>query len=322
MSSLFLKKFRQKYLFLTLKLKKVFHYQIRYSLDNYTLLILAGGLSSRYGGASKQMDTISEHGAALLEYAVFDALKTGFTSIVLVLHPAKLKAQQAVFETRFPKGVNITYIAQSPTDLPNQLSTDSSKPLGTGHAVWVARNVISTPFVVINADDFYGRSTLLQAVDFLNKHPNRQGLISFVLENTLSAFGTVSRGICSIHGEILTGITERRKLVQRDGIVSDEETMEVFDSETTRVSMNCWILQPRIFDELERGLIHFIATRDEPEYFLLNAVQKQLEGGETFTCLVSAENWFGLTYEKDKQEAEQRIKVLENEGIYPKKLWL
>lgn len=143
-----------------------------------------------------------------------------------------------------------------------------------------------------------------------------------MLENTLSEFGTVSRGICTVKGHALTNIVERKKIFRRaDGTIFDEETKETFDPVETRVSMNCWILQPRIFDELEKGLVDFIASRKEQEYFLLDAVQSQLNQGEVFTCLVSQENWFGLTYEKDKQAAETQLARLENQGVYPKKLW-
>ena len=281
-----------------------------------TLLVLAGGLGSRYSG-SKQIDGIGPNGEFLLEYAVYDAVKVGFDKVVLVVNSKVKETLANKLQKRFDS-LELVFIVQS--------LIGRNKPWGTGHAVLCAKEAIREPFMIINADDYYGRSTFEIGVGFLSGgliSSKKMGLIAFQLSKTLSDHGGVSRGVCEVNHDGLLILVEEHEGIQRQngGIFSNQSGESPLKDETA-VSMNCWLLDPSVFGHLERDFEDFHSTHknsESKEYYLPTAMQELINADEVqFQLMVSKEQWFGLTYAKDKQAVEQKIQSSISEGFYPK----
>ena len=295
-----------------------------------TLLILAAGMGSRYGGL-KQIDGIGPNNEPIIEYSIYDAIKAGFGKIVFVIRVEFDTAFREIFDA-FNDRIEIEYVYKPVNfKLEGLRLVERTKPWGTSHAVLVAKDVINEPFAVINADDYYGANSFKTMANFLaNKcSSSNMSMLGYILENTLSENGTVNRGVCEVDSKnLLIEVNEREKLARQGekveyNIGSEEPNGEV--DPKSYVSMNYWGFHPSIFKEIEKGLHNFMKeNRNSPtaEYYIPNIVSDKIKAGEiAFAVIPTNDSWFGVTYKKDKQMAIKTLnKHIEN-GVYPKNLW-
>jgi dTDP-glucose pyrophosphorylase len=295
-----------------------------------TLLILAAGMGSRYGGL-KQIDGIGPNDEPIIEYSIYDAIKAGFGKIVFVIREEFDSAFREIFDT-FNNRIDIEYVYQPVNFKVDGLSlVERTKPWGTSHAVLVAKDVIKEPFAVINADDYYGANSFKIMADFLANEcsPSNMSMLGYILENTLSENGTVNRGVCEVDSKSnLIEVNEREKLARQEekveyNIGSDEPSREV--DPKSYVSMNYWGFHPSIFKDIEKGLHSFMKENSNSptaEYYIPNIVSDKIKAGEIAIAVIPTnDNWFGVTYKEDKQMAIETLnKHIEN-GVYPKSLW-
>lgn len=255
-----------------------------------TLLILAAGLGSRYGGL-KQLDPVTENGEFIIDFSVYDAIVSGFDKIVFVIKEENLELFRETIGQRFENKVKVEYAFQKLDDLPDGFTVpaDREKPWGTAQALLAARNCINEPFAVINADDFYGRSAYkalakhLSQVD-INAKPAPYCMVGYVLENTLTENGTVSRGACEVRDGYLVDVVERTKISRvNNSAVFTENGKDTEIPLDTIVSMNCWGFTPDIFNKVMNGFAKFLACDDgnpKREYYLPFAVREIMESGD------------------------------------------
>lgn len=295
-----------------------------------TLLILAAGMGSRYGGL-KQIDGIGPNNEPIIEYSIYDAIKAGFGKIVFVIREEFDAAFREIFDA-FNGRIDIEYVYQPVNFKVDGLSlVERTKPWGTSHAVLVAKDVIKEPFAVINADDYYGANSFKIMADFLSNEcsPSNMSMLGYILKNTLSENGTVNRGVCEVDSKNnLIEVNEREKLARQGekveyNIGSEEPNGEV--DPKSYVSMNYWGFHPSIFKDIEEGLHNFMKENNNSptaEYYIPNIVSDKIKAGEiAFVVIPTNDNWFGVTYKEDKQMAIETLnKHIEN-GVYPKNLW-
>ncbi len=295
-----------------------------------TLLILAAGLGSRYGGV-KQMDKIGPGGESIIDYSVFDAIRAGFGKVVFVLNPKIEKDFKEIYEPRLKGKIDTDYVLQEITAIPDAVdyNPERIKPWGTGHAVLVAKDAIKEPFAVINADDFYGRHAFTLISKFLvsvSDKNDEYAMVGYKLANTLSENGSVSRGICQSTDGLLTDVVERTSIQKFNGkIIFEEDGTQHELSPDSVVSMNFWGFSPDYFHKLERDFITFIkkhADQLKSEFFIPSVVNDLIKNGEsTVKMLTSSDQWFGVTYQEDKDTTRRNIHELVNAGVYPANLW-
>lgn len=296
-----------------------------------TLLILAAGMGSRYGGL-KQIEPVGPNGETILEYSVYDAIRAGFGKVVFVIRESFANDFKARFESKLAGKIDIEYVYQETNMLPEgfTLPENREKPWGTGHAVLMARGVINEPFAAINADDFYGAEAYQVIADFLTKSvtKNTYAMIGYQLDKTLSDFGSVSRGICETSkNNLLTKITETHKIRQEGAtIICDSEnegTIEMTGKET--VSMNFWGFHPSVFKNIENQFVDFLKTSIEipkSEFYIPFVVFEMIRSGQTEVEVLKADSpWFGVTYQEDKPFVIDQIQKLTDQEVYPAKLW-
>ncbi len=296
-----------------------------------TLLVLAAGIGSRYGGL-KQVAGIGPGGEAIMEYAIYDAIQAGFGKVVFVIRHAIEEEFKSRFAGRFDDFIAVEYVFQE-YDSPIQGIThwpQREKPWGTGHAMLMARGVIQEPFAVVNADDYYGADALRSMGEFLRHScsPTHLAMVGYLLENTLSEHGAVSRGVCEVdaNGHLLS-VTERHKIRREDkGIVyTDEQGADHPLLDNTVVSMNLWGFPASIFDEVERQFVAFFhdnAHLPRAEFYIPTVVNQLLrEGRATVTVLPSHDQWYGVTYQEDKAITEHAFAEMARQGRYPMPLW-
>lgn len=298
-----------------------------------TLLVLAAGMGSRYGGL-KQIDPVGPRGEIIIDYSVFDAIRAGFGKIVFVIRPDIEAEFKTVVGSRFEGFIEVAYAFQRIDDLPVGLGVPEGrkKPWGTGHAILSAKNIINEPFAVINADDFYGRSGFellgkrLAAAEDGDKAD--YSMVGFTLRNTLSENGTVSRGVCEIDGEHkLIEVVERTDIAKNgdaacfiddNGVRTDLTADEI-------VSMNMWGFTPSIFENLERMFEEFLNERGgelKSEFFIPTVVDTLIKNGTAMVeVLESGDSWFGITYPEDKPLVVKSVARLTAAGVYPEKLF-
>lgn len=295
-----------------------------------TLLVLAAGMGSRYGGL-KQMDELGPGGESIIDYSVFDAIRAGFGKVVFVIRPSFAEAFKKRFEGCLAGKIETEYVFQEMNKIPEgfEVPENREKPWGTGHAMLMARDVIHGPFAIINADDFYGRDAYEKAVKFIQEHPaeNEYAMIGYPLRNTLSEHGTVSRGVCETdkHG-FLKQVTERTKIGWENGKIyfweGDQKTELTGDEP---VSMNFWIFKPSFFNHLEKGFRKFLEEKGhEPksEYYFNVRADELIKSGEATTRVIDTHaQWFGITYKEDKPQVQASLKALVEKGEYPEYLW-
>ena len=295
-----------------------------------TLLILAAGMGSRYGGL-KQIDGIGPNQEPIIEYSIYDAISSGFGKIVFVIRKEFDEAFRSRFN-QFSDRIKIEY-AYQPVNikLDGVDVVERAKPWGTSHAVLVAKDIINEPFAVINADDYYGAGSYKLMADFLKNEckPNLMSMIGYTLRNTLSDYGTVNRGVCAVDKKNnLIEVVERIKIANQNGKVkynigSNEESGEL--NPDFSVSMNYWGFHPSIFKEIEYGLHNFIKENSKnptAEYYIPNIVTDMIVSNKMSVRVIPTnDNWFGVTYKEDKPMAIAQINKYIKSGIYPKNLW-
>lgn len=296
-----------------------------------TLVVLAAGMGSRYGGL-KQVDPVGPSGEAILDYSVFDAIRGGFGKVVFIIR----KDFEAEFKEKVGKKyeglVAVDYCYQDLNDLPAPYTFPEgrTKPWGTAHATRAARNVVKEPFAVINADDFYGRDAMaklgayLSSVDPASLH---FAMVGYRLDLTLSENGSVARGICDIAADgSLRGVTEMTKLVRVGDVAEnrEDEANPVKVPLDARVSMNCWGFTPQLFAELETRFVKFLAARGQEmksEWYIPFVVDELIkEGKADCRVLPTDSSWFGVTYRDDKPHVVAAIRKLVEAGEYPANL--
>ena len=294
-----------------------------------TLLILAAGMGSRYGGL-KQIDGIGPNQEPIIEYSIYDAVKAGFGKIVFVIR----REFDMAFRSRFDKFINsiaIEYVYQDVNlEIPGVSIVERTKPWGTSHAVLVAKDVIKEPFAVINADDYYGAGSFKLIADFLihNCSSSLMAMVGYTLHNTLSEHGTVNRGVCDIDAENnLIAVIERTKIAAQNGVVNyniGSKELGIVDKDAS-VSMNFWGFHPSIFLEIERGLHNFMKANldnSTAEYYIPNIVTEMIADRKmSMRVIPTDENWFGVTYKEDKPMAIEAINQHIRNGVYPQNLW-
>jgi len=300
---------------------------------NPTLLIMAAGIGSRYG-TLKQMDKIGPMGETIIDYSVYDAIKAGFDRVVFVIRKDIEKDFKDVFVSRLGRHVHVDYIFQELTDVPEGTTIPEGrvKPWGTAHAILKAARKVDTPFTVINADDFYGSGSFMNAAIFLSELDPQETdtycLVGYHVKNTLSENGHVSRGVCEVTRDgYLKNIVERTHVWQDEkGIrCKNERGNHVPLHPETIVSMNMWGFTPSLFGYLDDHFKKFIREKadDTSSEFLIPSVIAELlnEGKIRVKVLDSHERWFGMTYKDDKAVVMQRIRKLVGKGLYPVNLW-
>ena len=292
-----------------------------------TLLLMAAGSGSRYGKL-KQFDDLGPAKEFLMEFSIYDALKNNFNHIVVITKAANKIFLESHLSERLPHSVKLDVLVQDIKDIPEgvELTTEREKPWGTAHAVWTARNVISGNFVIINADDYYGQNAFEGAANFMknNKSSSTFALVAYNLKNTLSEFGSVSRGVCEVENKHLKSIIERTKILEKDTQILDEDSGVVLDPNSA-VSMNFWICNESIFNYIETYFTKFLQNQnnlEKSEIYLPFVTQEMMENGHITVEVIEAKStWFGVTYYEDKEVAVATLKALTNKGAYPTPLW-
>ncbi len=297
-----------------------------------TLLVLAAGMGSRYGGL-KQLDQVGPSGETIIDYSVYDAIEAGFNKIVFIIRKDIEKDMKELLFDKYSKKINIEYVFQELGNIPEgvNLPADRVKPWGTGHAVLMAKDVINEPFVVINADDFYGKSAFKVVADYMKGNQDTlQGkncMAGYLLKNTLSEHGAVSRGVCKVNDQKeLIEITERTKIGWNDQkIIADDNGNDLELEGNVYVSMNFWGFTPEVFPQLESEFKKFILDNYsdiKSEYYIPSIVSHQINNKlATVKVLEATDQWFGVTYKEDKSLVIEKIKKLTEAGDYPEKLW-
>jgi len=292
-----------------------------------TLLLMAAGSGSRYGKL-KQFDELGPNREFLMEFSIYDAINNGFDHIVVVTKNENQIFLRNYLEKRISVSVKLDVLIQKIDDIPlnSTYSGVRNKPWGTAHAVWTARNIIKSPFVIINADDYYGQNAFKGAANFIKNQNNDDcfGLVGYKLKDTLSEHGSVSRGVCTVKNNSLKTIIERTKITKKNETIIDEESGNILDGEST-VSMNFWICNPKIFEYTEPYFISFLAdskNHEKNEIYLPFVAQEMMRNGLISVEVINAQSeWFGITYFKDKEIAVNTLENLVKKGKYPAKLW-
>ena len=291
-----------------------------------TLVVLAAGMGSRYGGL-KQVDPVGPSGEAILDYSVFDAIRGGFGKVVFIIR----KDFEAEFKekvgSKYEGMIPVDYCFQDLNDLPEpyKVPEGRTKPWGTAHATRSARSIVKEPFAVINADDFYGRDAFAKLGAFLSEaKPMQFAMVGYKLELTLSENGSVARGVCKVAEDgALESVTEMTKLVRAGDTAENQEDSAnpVKVPLDARVSMNLWGFSPELFDELERRFPEWLAengAKEKSEWYIPFVVDELIrEGKATCKVLPTESSWFGVTYREDKPFVMAEIKKLVDAGEYP-----
>ena len=300
-------------------------------MDKPTLVILAAGIGSRYGGL-KQLDTFSEQGDTILDFSIYDAIQAGFGKVVFIIRKSIEADFKAFFNPKLEGKIKVEYVFQEIDTIPEKYRDNNrKKPWGTGHALLMAKDVISENFAVINADDFYGRAAFVgiaEALKNTDKNSSNFNMMGYVLKNTISEYGFVSRGECNVNKNgFLTGITERTHIEKIEGKLKFKEADGVLKpiSEDTIVSMNFFGFTPKYFELSESLFEDFLKDNyKEPKAeFFIPLVVNHLIVSETASMQVlkSDARWFGVTYQEDKAYVTSEIQKLKDSGVYPKNLW-
>ncbi len=294
-----------------------------------TLVIMAAGIGSRFGGGVKQLQRVGPSGQLIIDYSIWDAIKAGFNKIVFVIRRDIEKDFKEMIGDRVAKKVRVEYCFQEKEDLPDGFvfPEGRTKPWGTGQAVLAARSAVQEPFAVINADDYYGKSAFCSVYNYLSEHYGESEnccMAGFVLKNTLSENGAVTRGVVSVDGVgNLKAVQETKGIVKcsTGAAVQVEDGLIPID-ENSVVSMNMWGLQPAVMQGLERGFCEFLSALPQgdvkSEFLLPTFIDGQIKQGVIAVKMLKTEDaWFGVTYAEDKQAVISALKELTQRGEYP-----
>jgi NDP-sugar pyrophosphorylase family protein len=298
-------------------------------MGNATLLVLAAGMGSRYGGL-KQIDPVGPNGETIIDYSVYDALRAGFNRIVFVIrHDIEGPFREAI-GSRFEGRAPVEYVFQELDKLPPgfNVPTGRTKPWGTAHAILMAEQAIQGPFAAINADDFYGRNSYRLLASQLATGDGDFAMVGFVMRNTLSEFGSVARGVCRVSGAgYLEGVTELTKVEKAGNAAKNTDGAGQAQALTGDeiVSMNIWGFTPTLFDHLRKQFIAFLRTQGaeaKSECFIPTVVNNLInEGAARVKVLRTPDSWFGVTYRDDRPRVLEGVRRLISAGEYPEKLW-
>jgi UTP-glucose-1-phosphate uridylyltransferase len=296
-----------------------------------TLLVLAAGMGSRYGGL-KQIDPIGPAGETIIDYSIHDAIKAGFGKIVFVIRESFENEFKNLFNKKLEGIIDVDYVNQEIDKIPQGVNyhPEREKPWGTGHAILMAKDAIKEPFAVINADDYYGAEAFKTMADFLTSEVNdtEYGMVGYQLANTISENGSVSRGVCQTNDQShLVNVIERTHIERiEQGIAwKDEQNEWHVMNENTTVSMNFWGFAPTLFQHLEQQFKDFLEKKGQElksEFYIPSVVAQLIEeGNANARVLNSSAQWFGVTYREDKEKAIKAINDLIQKGEYPSQLW-
>lgn len=305
-------------------------------MESTTLVVMAAGIGSRFGGGIKQLESVGPSGEIIMDYSIYDALEAGFNKIVFIIRKDLEKDFKEIIGNRIEKICKVAYAYQNVEDLPEgyKKPKDRVKPWGTGQAVLACRGIVKEPFVVINADDYYGKEAFVKVHDFLvSENSNeRDGtkkycMAGFILKNTLSDNGGVTRGICKIDENYnLLNVEETHDIVKTsNGASVNRDGVAYALDEQSYVSMNMWGLTPDFIDELENGFVSFLHSLKpgdlKSEYLLPTIIDGMIKSGKaTVKLLETKDKWFGVTYQEDKQIVVNSFRKLIELGIYPQNL--
>ncbi len=295
-----------------------------------TLLILAAGMGSRYGG-NKQMDAFGPNGETIIDYSIYDAIRSGFGKVVFIIRESFAEEFRNQFEPKLKGKIQTEYVMQEMDSFIEnfEFPEERKKPWGTAHAVLCAKDVIHEPFAVINADDYYGSDGFEKAIKFLNEEvsPKKYCVIGYQLSKTISENGSVSRGVCEVDFEgNLIGIHERTKVFPEDGkIYYTESAINVPMPPDTPVSMNFWGFDPNVFDYIQKLFIKFLqenANNPKAEFFIPVIADAYItEGKGKIKVIPTSSQWFGVTYKEDAANVKDSIRALIEAGVYPEHLF-
>lgn len=298
-------------------------------MSRAALVIMAAGIGSRFGGGIKQLEPVGPNGEIIMDYSIRDAVEAGFDKVVFVIRKDLEKDFKEVIGERIEKQIPVEYAFQELDDIPQEFQEKfqgRTKPWGTGQAILACRGKVTEPFLVINADDFYGKEAYVEAYQYLKEKKEASGkepicMVGFVLNNTLSENGGVTRGVCEVdENGHLTNIVETHNIIRKGEKAEAEDGAKELELDIP-VSMNMWGLQPEFLDILEKGFHEFLETTKaddlKAEYLLPTIIGGLLkEGRAEVTVLNSKDKWFGVTYKEDKESVVNAIKELIEKGIY------
>lgn len=296
-----------------------------------TLVILAAGIGSRYGGL-KQMDAFTLEGYTIIDFSLYDAIEAGFGKVVFIIRKEIQAAFKATFNNKLAGKIEVEYVYQELDNIPAEyMNPERIKPWGTGHALLMAKNVLQENFAIINADDFYSRQAFITIAEHLrttDKNSYRFSMVAYSLKNTLSDNGYVSRGECNVDADnFLIDVIERTRIEKVKGVLESEDEngqMTPID-ENTIVSMNFWGFTPKCFEFVDELFLDFLENNKESlkaEFYLPLIVNKMLNSKKaSVKVLQSDSEWFGVTYCNDKEKVQKEIHKLKENSVYPKKLW-
>tara|TARA_B100001778_G_scaffold332099_1_gene337705 strand:+ start:24 stop:890 length:867 start_codon:yes stop_codon:yes gene_type:complete len=288
---------------------------------------MAAGSGSRYGKL-KQFDKLGPGGEFLMEFSIYDAIKFGFDHIVLITKKENKNFLYKYLKEKIPSAIRLDVVVQETSNLPNGINANMNreKPWGTAHAVWCAKEYINDSFAIINADDYYGSYAFKNASKFFDKSNghNIYGLVTYKLKNTLSKFGSVSRGVCKISNGKLLSIDEYLKIKKSNKLIKDFESGNIL-SEEDYVSMNFWLCKANFFQFLENYIqneMQNLVDIEKSEIYLPFAIQKMLTKKIISVDIINSDSdWFGVTYKEDKLNSMNKLKLYIDEGTYPSPLW-
>lgn len=284
-----------------------------------TLVVMAAGMGSRFGGL-KQIEPIGPGGQAIVDFSVYDAKAAGFNKVVFIIKREIEKEFKEIVGSRIEKMIDVDYAFQELDMLPEgfKCPEDRQKPWGTAHAIYCARDKVTTPFAVINADDYYGKGAYKKMYEHLKRQQGDFCMVGFRLQNTLTENGTVSRGICEVENGVLKSVTERTKILDCKYTEDDENWVSL--PEDCIVSMNMWGFTPDVFKYVENDLKKFFAEKinvPKVEYYLPTVVSNVIENGEkNVSVLVAEDRWYGVTYKEDKQNVVSALGKKIADGEY------
>lgn len=278
-----------------------------------TLVVMAAGMGSRFGGL-KQAEPITEDGKGILDFSVYDAKKAGFGKVIFIIREDMEKDFKELVGNRISKHIDVEYVFQSMKELPE----GRTKPFGTGHAIYCCKDVVKEPFALINADDYYGQNAFYEIGKHLaSAKRGEYAMTAYLLKNTLSKNGTVSRGVCHVENGLLKSVTEYTKI--HSDCSYEKEGQKGQFVEDTPVSMNLWGLTPDIFEHLETEYQAFLRTANlqKDEFFIPSVISKAIqEGHATVRVFKNADKWYGITYREDLGEIKEAIGGYIENGLY------
>ena len=293
-------------------------------MSDITLLIMAAGMGSRYGGL-KQLDSVGPNQETIIDYSVYDAIRAGFDKVVFVVRKELHNEFRSLITDKYLGKIKVEFAFQELENLPADFScpAERKKPWGTGHAILSAKDIIKEPFVAINGDDFYGLESFKVVADYYQNGGSEFSMVAFQLDNTLSDFGSVTRGLCTLKGNKLDTVIETGGLIMSEKGMRSDRNIHLNGKEP--VSMNVWGFTPDLFGYLESMFIEFLKEDGDAlksEYLIPSVVNNLIQTDRrSVHILHSSAKWFGVTYKEDKSYVMEEIKRLIKDGHYPKNLF-